>query len=52
MDHERVVKLFDYTETNKEYVLFMEFCDNPDYLSSKILEVSFSIYLMFYEFNK
>lgn len=39
MEHENVVKLFDYTETSDEYVLYMEYCDRADYLAAKILEV-------------
>jgi len=39
MDHDNIVKLFDYTETKEEYVLYMEFCDRADYLAQKILEV-------------
>ena len=40
MDHENIVKLYEYTETKSDYVLYMEYCDHPDYLSNKILEVS------------
>ncbi len=40
MQHENVVQLYEYTETPEEYVLFLEYCDRADYLSTKILEVS------------
>ena len=40
MDHDNIVKLFDYTETEEDYLLYMEFCDKADYLPAKILEVS------------
>ncbi len=43
MDHQNVVKLYNYTETQQEYVLFMEFCDKYDYLSNKILEVTYFV---------
>jgi len=38
MNHKNVVKLFDYTETQDNYVLFMEYCDKANYLADKILE--------------
>lgn len=37
MNHDNIVKLFDYTETQDEYVLYMEYCDRADYLTDKIL---------------
>jgi hypothetical protein len=40
MDHSNIVKLYDYTETKEEYVLYMEYCDKADYLPFKILEVN------------
>lgn len=39
MQHDNIVKLYDYTETDDEYILFMEFCDKGDYLANKILNV-------------
>lgn len=45
MQHENVVELFDYTETKNEYVLYMEYCDQADYLAKKIHEVSSSYIL-------
>jgi hypothetical protein len=41
MNHDNIVKLFEYTETKEEYLLYMEYCDRADYLASKILEVRF-----------
>lgn len=41
MDHENVVKLYEYTETKDEYVMYMEYCDRAGYLADKILEVSY-----------
>ena len=40
MEHDNIVKLYDYTETNDEYLLYMEYCDKGDYLAQKILEVN------------
>ena len=37
MNHENIVKLYDYTETEDEYLLYMEFCDKGDYLAHKIV---------------
>jgi len=44
MSHSNIVKLYDYTETKEEYMLFMEYCDRADYLASKILEVNVGSY--------
>eukprot|EP00347_Sterkiella_histriomuscorum_P022527 403338154 len=38
LHHENIVKLFDYTETKQDYILYMEYCDKADYLPQKILE--------------
>ena len=43
MHHSNIVKLYDYTETKEEYMLFMEYCDRADYLAAKILEVRFHV---------
>lgn len=40
MNHSNVVKLFDYTETNDEYILYMEYCDKANHLAEKVLDVS------------
>jgi|688.fasta_scaffold462520_1 hypothetical protein len=34
-----VVKLFANRETEKDYQIFMEYCDRSNYLADKILEV-------------
>lgn len=36
LKHENVVELFDYTETDQEYVLLMEFCNDAEYFENKI----------------
>jgi hypothetical protein len=46
MRHQNIVELYDYTETNDEYLLFMEFCDKADHLSKKIAEVRYNILLI------
>lgn len=38
--HENVVKLFDYSENDTEFVLFMEYCNDAGYFNDKIMEVS------------
>ena len=40
MDHDNIVKLHDYTENEKEFVMYMEFCNDSDYFNDKINEVS------------
>jgi serine/threonine protein kinase len=44
MNHGNVVRLYEYTETESDYVLYLEYCDRADYLSTKILEVSHHAY--------
>lgn len=44
LNHENIIKLYEYTETPQEYQLFMEYADRSDYLPSKIFEVSNSIF--------
>lgn len=39
MNHENVVKLYDTVETQKEYVMYMEYCDKANQLADKINEV-------------
>jgi serine/threonine protein kinase len=34
--HENVVELYHYTEDPDEYVLFMEYCNDANYLEQKI----------------
>jgi serine/threonine protein kinase len=43
MSHDNIVKLFEYTETKDEYLLYMEYCDKADHLAAKILEVTFPV---------
>lgn len=40
MRHPNIVELFEYTETPKEYIMYMELADQGDYLSKKILDVN------------
>lgn len=35
--HDNVVKLYEYTETDDSYVMFMEYCNDADYLDNKII---------------
>ena len=39
LKHPRVVKLYEYTETDEDFRIFMEYMNMPDYLSEKIEEV-------------
>ena len=45
-NHNNVVKLYDRAETDKDYQMFMEYCDKGDYFADKILEVSLQ-YLLY-----
>ena len=38
--HDNVVKLHEYTESDNEFVLFMEYCNDAEYFDNKIVEVS------------
>eukprot|EP00347_Sterkiella_histriomuscorum_P023996 403332662 len=38
MNHENVIELYEYCDTKEEYQLYMEFADQTDYLSRKILD--------------
>lgn len=40
MQHDSIVKLHEYTESESEFVLFMEYCNDAEYFDSKIVEVS------------
>jgi serine/threonine protein kinase len=40
MRHENIVKLHNYTENEEEFVMFMEYCNTPDYFEQKIIEVT------------
>lgn len=43
MNHENIIELYEYYDTKKEYQLYMEFADETDYLSRKILDVTNSL---------
>ncbi len=45
LKHENVVELYDYTESDKEFVLLMEYCNNANYFQDKIEDVSSSVML-------
>jgi hypothetical protein len=36
--HDNVVELYEYTENEEEFCLFMEYANDPDYIANKILE--------------
>jgi len=38
LSHDNIVKLYDYTESEKDIVLFMEYCNAADYFDEKIVE--------------
>ena len=40
LKHENVVELYDYTESDKEFVLLMEYCNDANYFQDKLEEVS------------
>lgn len=42
LKHENVVELYDYTESDKEFVLLMEYCNDANYFQEKLEEVSSS----------
>ncbi len=39
LKHPNVVQLYEYTETDDDFRIFMEYMNMPDYLSEKIEEV-------------
>ena len=39
-DHDNIVKLYEYTENESEFVLFMEYCNDANYFDDKLVEVS------------
>jgi calcium/calmodulin-dependent protein kinase I len=41
LKHENIVELYDYTESEKEFVLLMEYCNDANYFYDKIEEVRF-----------
>ena len=40
LKHENIVELYDYTESEKEIVLLMEYCNSANYFEEKLEEVS------------
>ena len=49
MQHDSIVKLHEYTESEDQFVLFMEYCNDAEYFDSKIVEVSFHLRLNLFE---
>lgn len=46
--HDNVVELYEYTENEDEFVLFMEYANDPNYFDRKIFDVrNAQILLMF-----
>ena len=43
MAHDNIVKLHEYTENDKEFVLFMEYCNDANYFEEKLVNVSLMI---------
>ena len=43
LNHDNVVKLHEYTESDDQFVLFMEYCNDAAYFEDKIIEVSTSL---------
>ncbi len=39
LHHENVVELYDYTESESEFVLLMEYCNDANYFQDKIEDV-------------
>ena len=40
LKHTNVVELHEYTESDDEFVLFMQYCNDAEYFDNKIVEVS------------
>ena len=40
LTHDNIVKLHEYTENEKEFVLFMEYCNDANYFEEKLVNVS------------
>lgn len=43
MAHDNIVKLHEYTENDKEFVLYMEYCNDANYFEEKLVNVSLMI---------
>lgn len=39
LHHENIVELYDYTESETEFVLLMEYCNDANYFQDKIEDV-------------
>ena len=39
LNHDNVVKLHEYTESDDQFVLFMDYCNDASYFDNKIVEV-------------
>ena len=50
MEHPNIVELYEYVETPKEYIMYMELADQGDYLSKKILDVCFNFKILINSF--
>ena len=40
LEHDNVVKLYEYTETETEYIIFMEYVNDANYFTDNLVEVS------------
>ena len=40
LSHENVVKLYNYTENENEFVLLMEYCNDANYFEEKLEHVN------------
>ena len=45
LNHDCVVKLHEYTESEDQFVLFMEYANDAEYFDSKIVEVRITSWL-------
>ncbi len=41
LNHENIIKLYSYLETEKEYILLLEYADKESFLSEKVENVTF-----------
>jgi hypothetical protein len=37
--HDNVIELYEYTENEEEFVMYMEYANDPNYFANKIVEV-------------
>ena len=40
LKHDNVVKLHEYTESEEDFVIFMEYCNDANYFDDKLVNVS------------